>query len=311
MATPNRAALINRVLKVSKKHFQPVPPTKDRTLFEHLLFACLLENSPHAAAEQVFKTFREEYFDWNEVRVSTIRELGEVTKPLVDGPEAAERLKQTLHAVFETVYQFDLETLKKQNIGAAVKQLEKLKGSTPFVVAYVTQMALGGHSIPVNRGLLITMEVAGAVSESEAKTGAVPGLERVVSKTKGVEVGSVLHQLGVEIGRNPYGPAARKLLLEIAPDAKDRLPKRKVAVEEPPPPPPPAPAKTKAGSAKGEKASRPRRPHPPPPRRRKAPNRPLRRKRKQSGPPRAGPKRQRRKRSRQVTRSPNANQDRE
>jgi endonuclease-3 len=253
MATPNRAALINRVLKVSKKHFQPVPPTKDRTLFEHLLFACLLENSPHAAAEQVFKTFRDEYFDWNEVRVSTIRELGEVTKPLVDGPEAAERLKQTLHAVFETVYQFDLETLKKQNIGAAVKQLEKLKGSTPFVVAYVTQMALGGHSIPVNRGLLITMEVAGAVSENEAKSGTVPGLERVVSKTKGVEVGSVLHQLGVEIGRNPYGPAARKLLLEIAPDAKDRLPKRKVAVEAPPPPPP-APPKTKSAPAKGEKA---------------------------------------------------------
>jgi endonuclease III len=254
MATPNRAALINRVLKVTKKHFQPVPPIKDRTLFEHLLFACLLENSPHAAAEQVFKTFREDYFDWNEVRVSTIRELSEVTKPLVDSAEAAERLKQTLHAVFETVYQFDLETLKKQNIGAAVKQLEKLKGSTPFVVAYATQMALGGHSIPINRGLLITMEVAGAISENEAKAGTVPGLERAIPKNKGVEVGSLLHQLGVEVGRNPYGPNARKLLLEIAPDAKDRLPKRKPVVEEPPPPPPkPAEVKGKAAPAKGDK----------------------------------------------------------
>ena len=253
MATPNRAALINRVLKVARKHYQPVAPVKDRTLFEHLLFACLLENSPHAAAEQVFNTFRDDYFDWNEVRVSTIRELREVTKPLTDANEAAERLKQTLHAVFETVYQFDLESLKKQNIGAAVKQLEKLKGSTPFVVAYVTQMALGGHSIPVNRGLLITMEVVGAVSENEAKAGAVPGLERVIAKTKGVELGSVLHQLGVEVGKNPYGPAARKLLLEIAPDAKDRLPKRKVVEPPPPPPPPPAPAKPKA-AGKAEKA---------------------------------------------------------
>src|SRR5262249_28095260 len=122
------------------------------------------------------------------------------------------------------------------------------------IVAYVTQMGLGGHSIPINRGLLITMEVAGAISENEAKAGAVPGLERTVPKTKGVEVGSLLHQLGVEVGRNPYGPSARKLLLEIDPGAKDRVPKRKTKVEAPPPPAAPEP-KAKAG-AKAEKAEK-------------------------------------------------------
>ena len=101
---------------------------KDRTLFEHLAYACLVENSPHDVAEQVFNTFRADYFDWNEVRVSTLRELTEVTKPLVDPPEAVARLKQTLHSVFEGVYQFDLETLKKQNIGQSAKQLVKAQG---------------------------------------------------------------------------------------------------------------------------------------------------------------------------------------
>ncbi|MGD9632970.1 MAG: hypothetical protein AB7G28_14680 [Pirellulales bacterium] len=250
MATPNRASLINRVLKVVRKHYKPVPAAKDRTLFEHLAFACLVENSPYETAEQVFNSLKQDYFDWNEVRVSTLRELGEVTKPLVDPPQAAARLKQTLHAVFEGVYQFDLETLKKQNIGASAKQLEKLKGSTPFVVAYVTQNALGGHSIPVNNGLLIAMHVIGAISDAELKSGTVPGLERVVSKNKGVEVGSLLHQLGVEIGRNPYGPNARKLLLEIDPKCKDRLPKRKPPE---PPAPPPAPVPPKGKVSKEEK----------------------------------------------------------
>jgi endonuclease-3 len=252
MATPNRASLINRLLKVVKKHYKPVPPPKDRTLFEHLVFACLVENSPHELAEQVLNSLKEDYFDWNEVRVSTIRELTEVTKPLVDSTQAAERLKQTLHSVFEGVYQFDLETLKKQNIGQSAKQLQKLNGSTPFVVAYVTQTALSGHSIPVNRGLLITMHVVGIVSDSEFKAGAVPGLERVVSKSKGAEVGSLLHQLGVEIGRNPYGPNARKLLLEIDPQCKDRLPKRKPPAP-PSPPPKPAQAKGKTVAAKVDK----------------------------------------------------------
>jgi endonuclease III len=226
MATPSRSALIARTLRVLKKHFKPVFPPKDRSLFEHLAFASLLEDSPHETAEQVFETFRRDYFDWNEVRVSTIRELSEVTKPLVDHEAAAARLKQTLHSVFESVYQFDLESLKKQNIGQAAKRLQKLGGTTPFMVAYATQTGLGGHAMPVNRGLLVAFHVIGVISDAEAGQGAVPGLERAISKRKGIEAASLLHQLGVEVGRNPYGQAARKLLLEIAPDSKDRLPKR-------------------------------------------------------------------------------------
>jgi endonuclease-3 len=226
MATPNRSALINRTIKVLKKHFKPVPPPKDRTLFEHLLFACLVEDSPQESAEQAFNTLKQDYFGWNEVRVSTIRELTDVLKPLVNPPESAARLKQSLHAVFESVYEFDIENLKKQNIGQAVKQLQKYNGTTPFAVAYVTQHALGGHSIPLNQGALIALHTVGVISDDEFAKGVVPGLERTVPKSKGAEIGSLLHQFGVEIGRNPYGQAARKLMLEIDPTCKDRLPKR-------------------------------------------------------------------------------------
>ena len=151
--------------------------------------------------------------------------------------------------MFEAVYQFDFETFKKKNIGEAAKQLQKLNGSTPFVVSYVTQMALGGHAIPINHGLLVAMEVVGVISPNEAKAGVVPGLERAIPKNKGTEYGSLLHQFGVEIGRSPYGPTARKLLLEIDPGCKARLPKRHVPA--PPPPPPPAKpvaTKTKPGA---------------------------------------------------------------
>jgi endonuclease-3 len=262
MATPSRAALIGRTLKVLRKHYKPAPPVKDRSLLEHLLFACLLEDSPHEVAEQVFSTLKQDYFDWNEVRVSTIRELTEALKPLVSPAEAAARLKQTLHSVFESVYQFDIETLKKQNIGQAAKQLEKYNGTTPFVVAYVTQMALGGHSIPLNRGALVALHTVGVISADEMAKGVVPGLERAVSKSKGVEVGSLLHQLGVEVGRNPYGQAARKLLLEIDPHCKDRLPKRQTAPPPEPEPPKVAPKSAKAAEAKRKKGAEAKPPAP-------------------------------------------------
>ncbi len=232
MATKNRAAIINKVLKVAKKHYKPAAAPKDRSLLQHLLFACCLENSPHDAAERVFQSLSTDYFDWNEVRVSTVRELTEALKPLNDPPDAATRLKRVLQSVFETHYSFDLEPMKKQNIGQTVKTLEKYNGSTPFVVAYVTQNALGGHAIPINRGLLESMRIVGVVSVAEAAKGTVPGLERIVPKSKGAEVGSMLHLLGVEMHRSPYGQTIRKLLLEIEPDAKDQLPKRPKPGEE-------------------------------------------------------------------------------
>jgi len=213
-----------------------------------------VEDSPNESAEQVFGALKQEYFGWNEVRVSTIRELTDALKPLVNPAESASRLKQTLHSVFESVYEFDIETMKKQNIGQAAKMLEKYNGTTPFAVAYVTQFALGGHSIPLNKGALITLHTVGVISDDEFEKNIVPGLERAVPKNKGTEVGSLLHQLGVEVGRNPYGPNARKLMLEIDPNCKDRLPKKPVPKPEPPPEPPkPTAAELKKAAAEAKK----------------------------------------------------------
>jgi endonuclease-3 len=249
MASKNRAALVNKVLKVVKKHYKPTPPLKERSLLEQLVFACCAENSPYEAAERVFQSLTTDYYDWNEVRVSTVRELTEVCKPLNDPTEAATRIKRVLQSVFESHYSFDLEQLKKQNIGAAVKQIEKYNGSTPFVVAFVTQQALGGHSIPTNQGLLDSLRIVGVISDAEAAKSLVPGLERTVPKSKGAEVGSQLHQLGIEMHRSPYGPTIRKLLLEIEPDAKDRLPKRSAKTEEAPAAAAPAAPSPKAAPA--------------------------------------------------------------
>ena len=256
MASNNRATQINKVFKAVRKHYKPVEPHKDRSVLEHLLFACCLENSLFEESTKVVETLSKDYFDWNEVRVTSIRELAEVMKPLNDPEDSATRLKRVLQSVFESHYSFDLEPMRKQNIGQAVKQLEKYNGVSPFTVAYVTQNALGGHSIPVNQGLLRAMLSVGVVSEAEAAKNTVPGLERAVPKTRGFEISSLLHQLGVELHRSPYGPVIRKLLLEIEPKCKDRLPKRPTKKEETQGPEPSAPAPAVETAAKKSKQAK-------------------------------------------------------
>ena len=246
MSTPNRAALLNKTHRVLKRVYKHTPTKGDQPLLESLLFACCLENAHYEVAQADLAKLRAAFFDLNEIRVSTVKELAEVMDKLPEPGPAATRLKGVLQSVFESDYSFDLENLKKQNIGAAVKRLQKLTGVSPFGVAFATQIALGGHSIPVDQGTLGALFVLGVISEAEQKEGVVPGMERAIPKSKGQEFAALLHELGADFFANPFSPAVRETLLSIAPDAKDRFPKRttkKPPVEAAPAPPPVADGK--------------------------------------------------------------------
>lgn len=232
MSTPNRAAKLVKAHKVLKKHYESVPSQTDRTLLEHLLYACCLENASFEQADEAFARLQQSYFDWNEIRVTTVAELAEVLAVLAEPTAAAARLKRSLQSVFDAHYSFDLEPLKKQNIGKSVKRLEKYEGVSPFAVAYVTQHALAGHSIPVDQGTLGVLVALGVITEAEAAKGHVPGMERAIPKNKGIEFGSLLHQLGAELFASPYSPKVKTILTEIDPESKDRLPRKPTKKEE-------------------------------------------------------------------------------
>jgi endonuclease III len=222
----NRAALLTKLHKVLKKHYKPAAPPAGRTVLEHLLYACCLENSRQEAADEAFAKLKELYFDWNEVRVTTVAELAEVMTGIPDAPAAAQRLKKALQTVFETVYDWTLEHLAKQNIGKSEKDLEKIQGITPFVQSYVIQNGLGGHSIPVNSGAIEILYAVGAISDVEADKHQVPGMERAIPKNKGEEFGSLLHQIGADYHASPGSTKLRGILAEIDGDFKERIAKR-------------------------------------------------------------------------------------
>lgn len=226
MSTSNRASLLNKIHRVLKKTYKHTPSKGEQPLLESLLFASCLENARYDLARESFEKLQGAFFDWNEIRVSTVKELAEVLSALPEPSDAAARVKGFLQSVFESDYSFDLDHLKKQNIGAAVKRLQKLQGATPFNVAFATQTALGGHAIPVDKGTFGALVVLGVISEQEAEAGVVPGMERAISKSKGQEFGALLHELGADFFANPFSPSLRELLVSIAPDAKERFPKR-------------------------------------------------------------------------------------
>jgi endonuclease III len=227
MTAVSRTAQFAKVHKVLKKHFKSASPNAQRSVMEHLLFACCLEDAHHDAAEEAFAALVHTFFDWNEVRVTSISELSEVMACLPDPRAAANRVKRVLHSVFEATFNFDLEEQRKKNLGPTVTWFEKLDGTTPFVVAYIVQAALSGHAIPIDTGTMAALRVLDLVTDKDVTARVVPGLERAVAKSKGVEFGSVLHELGADFSANPYSSTMRDILTQIDPECASRLPKRR------------------------------------------------------------------------------------
>jgi endonuclease III len=244
MAKIDRGALIGKSFKVLKKHYQPIE-VAERPVLEQMLYGLCLENSPYDAAAKAFQVLQSGFFDWNEVRVSTVDELAEAMSMLAQPRHAAHNIKRLLYSVFESGYSFELESLKKMNVGAAIQKLEKYQGSTPFSIALVTQTCLGGHSIPLDAGALLLFKSLGLASDADVAKATVPGLERAIPKNKGLEYGSLLHQFAAELHASPYSTNLHKIILEISPEAKETLPKR------PPKTPPVVAAPPSKGAVKG------------------------------------------------------------
>jgi hypothetical protein len=227
MTVTNRAALIGKVHKVLKKHYTPAEALAERTILEHLLYACCLENARPEAADEAFARLQQAFFDWNEVRVTTVAELAEHLANLPRPQRTAQQIKRALQSVFESNFAFDLEPLVKQNLGKSEKDIEKHAQGNPFLIAYVVQHGLGGHAIPCCQGVLDALMCLAVVTPAEVAKLHVPGLERAIPKNKGLEFASLLHQLGADFAAGPpFSPLIRQILAEIDPDSKDRLPKR-------------------------------------------------------------------------------------
>ncbi len=223
MSANNRANLIGKLHTALKKHYKVAPAQPTRPLLEHLLYASLLQDAPAELADEGMAKCEQDFFDWNEVRVTTVTELSQVLSRLPDPLKAAQRLKSNLQAIFEEFYTFDLDHLKKDNLGKAISKFEKMPGMTPFVLSYTVQHGLGGHSIPVDYSAMVIMLSTGIATQAEAMAGKVPGLERAIPKSKGIEFAGLLHQAGIALSKDTKDKKCRAVLDSVVKDASQQL----------------------------------------------------------------------------------------
>ncbi len=182
-ATMNRQKVISLVIEQAEgKESGP----KELPLFEQLVYGICREDATVEQANMAFEQLKDRFFDWNEIRVSTAREVGSCFEGLSDPRARAVRLIGLFQEIFESNFSFDLELLAKKGAKAAQKQLTRYKAVNDFLSAWVAQRSLDALSVPMDHSMrrcaarLAIVEVECAKDPEECRT----ALEAVVPKAK-------------------------------------------------------------------------------------------------------------------------------
>ncbi len=182
--TINKQRLLTQLLTTARKLVETEP--EPRPVLEQFLYAICRENATPTQAEEAYRFLREAFFDWNEVRVSSVRELEEAFAGMPEAEARAQRLISFLQEVFETTFSFDLESLHKKGLKQAAKQLTRYQAANDYACALVVQRSLGGHAIPLDPPSLRCVTRLGLVENAGEDLETVrASLEHLVPKAKG------------------------------------------------------------------------------------------------------------------------------
>jgi endonuclease III len=274
MATQSKAQFLTDVYTLLKRRYKLKGDRNASRLsvLKAVVYGICHEDTSREHANQALSRFKDEFFDWNEVRVSSLDEIQESLAGIPEPEERARRIRRFLRQLFNRTYGFNLDALTKKPLKEALKVLQTYDAfASDYVTATVIQQALGGHAIPIDKHTHRALERLGIHESTIPELRAV--LERAVPKNRGAEFLDLLEDLAYDtcVDGEPDCPRCelRKICLFVqarkqepaAPDsanparpAKPRPSKEKDAARTPqakpadaasPPAPAPAPSPVK------------------------------------------------------------------
>jgi endonuclease III len=196
--TTNRQKRLSHLFSILGKGVR-ADSSDPRPVLEQFIFAVCREGTTRDQAEQAYQNLQDRFFDWNEIRVTSVHELAEALSGLPEAETRAQRIIDFLHEVFETTFSFDLESMQKKGVKQAAKQLARYAAANDYATAWVVQKSLGGHAIPLDNPSMRALRRLGLLDEDGPDMEAVrAGIEHQVPKARGPLFVDLISSLAVK-----------------------------------------------------------------------------------------------------------------
>ncbi len=221
-ATSNKHRLLTQLFSALPRHMDVPEAANGKAeplpVLEQFVYALCREEATREAADRAFRKLGETFFDWNEIRVSSVREVADVLEGLSHPEARAHKLITFLQEVFETTFSFDLEALHKKGLKLAAKQLARYEVAGDYQVSWVLQQSLGGHALPLDDSSLRVLRRLGLVEGDTSDLEAVrTSLEHQVPKAKGALFTDLISNLAAEYCREREPQCGRCPMSAVCP----------------------------------------------------------------------------------------------
>ena len=223
MAASSKSQILDKIHPLLAKRYKLGPRETKLSVLEAVLYGICHEGTTREQANQAINRFKDAFFDWNELRVSSVEEIQDALAGLPDPEGKAQRLRKFLRQLFFRTYTFELDHLGKKPLKESIKTLQGFEASnSDFVLATVVQQALGGHAIPVDEPIRRCLVRLGFADEATPPEAIRSALERAVPKAKGQEFADLLEELANDtcVAGEPNCPDC--VLLKLCPTGQSR-----------------------------------------------------------------------------------------
>lgn len=172
---------LKRLLPALKKKYPPGEGDNCVEALEALLLAVLRANSSASAARAALKALREEFVDYNEMRVAPAKDIVELLPTTtIEARAKAERLTQALERIFEHGKALSLDYAKALGKRELKTHLREDLRLDDFAEAYLTMTVFGGSAIPVDSRMVERLKEDEAVGPDATVEDTRTLLERTV-----------------------------------------------------------------------------------------------------------------------------------
>ncbi len=283
------------LLKLLVRRHKPNPIKHGKSSIEHLVYVILAQRNPERRAAGAIRDLKALFAGWNEVRVSSVLEIGEVlrTHNVLNPLQKAEQVIRALSRTFSDVHKVRLDELSRDDAEETRVYMARKLGLPGYVVADYLFSAFGYGRIPIDDSVGRLLFRLGFVAAKHE----FPKLEKTLSEgltsRDCADAYRILDAFATEtcVEKDPACPRcplfaqcpegkARKAAAEaakLAPPVDEKVKAaalaaaaladeqaaRAAAIPQPPPRPPGAPTHSRFGGRPGGYPPRPGAPRPP------------------------------------------------
>ena len=146
---------IQRLYRSLSRKYPKVQKVTHEEITDAIVYAVISAELGEKATNSAIKRFADYFVDWNDLRVSRTEEIIEALGE--DTPatrSVTSTITRVLQGIFDRYHKVSLEALKKIGKRPAKQTLEKIDGTSRFIVDYCMLTSLQGHSIPLTEKMI-------------------------------------------------------------------------------------------------------------------------------------------------------------